>query len=112
MTEQNNEKFNLFWVCNLTGRKHPAGVAFFNESAGDYRLKVDTMPEEKIIFLKPTSVVDGTIYFRIEAVVRKEGRVGHRAEIGTGKADAKEGYPVTMDIGPYSRNLVMEKSCN
>ena len=109
MTNKENNKLLLFWLCQLTGKKVSAGVAFFNEPQGDYRLKVDVMPEEKILYLKPTSVHDGKVLYRVEAAVRKEGRVTHRSEIGTGYSNANEGYPIYMDIGPFSRLLVMEQ---
>lgn len=109
MTEKKSENFRLYWLCGQTGRKHPAGVAFFNESQSDYRLKIDTMPDEKMIFLKVASMTDGVIYYRVEAAVKKNGKVSHRAEIGTGRADASDGYPIMMDIGPFSRYLVLEK---
>lgn len=105
----NNSKFLLYWLCQLTGKKVPAGVAFFNEPQGDYRLKVDVMPEDKVFYLKPTSVHEGKVLYRIEAAVRKEGRVIHRTEIGTGYSNMNEGYPIYMDIGPFSRLLVLEQ---
>jgi len=88
--------------------RHPAGVAFYNEPQGDYRLKVDTFPEDKAYYLKPISMTDGVINFRVEAALRKKGVVLHRAEIGCGHASIESGYPVYMDIGPYSRTLVLE----
>lgn len=108
MLENKVEKFNLFWLCNQTGRKHPAGVAFFNESQSDYRLKIDTMPEDKLIYLKPSSMSDGVVYYRVEVAVKKAGRTTHRAEIGSGHAKSSDGYPIYMDIGPFSRTLVLE----
>ena len=110
MTEAKNEKFNLYWLCKQTGRKHPAGVAFFNESQADYRLKIDTMPDDKLIYLKVSSMADGVILYRVETAVKKQGRVTHRAEIGAGHAKADEGYPIYMDIGPFERTLVMERA--
>ncbi len=108
MSENKSERFNLFWLCKQTGRKHPAGVAFFNESQADYRLKIDTMPDDKLIYLKVSSMSDGKMLYRVETAVKKQGRVTHRAEIGSGYANADEGYPVYMDIGPFERSLVME----
>lgn len=110
MLDKKSETFNLFWLCNQTGRKHPAGVAFFNEPQGDYRLKIDTMPDEKLIYLKVSSMSDGVIYYRVEAAVKKAGRITHRSEIGSGHANANDGYPIYMDIGPFSRTLVLEQS--
>lgn len=109
MPEKRNEKFCLQWLCTLTGKKHPAGVAFFNEDLGDYRLKVDVMPDDKILYLKISSMADEKVFYRVEAAVRRGGRITHRAEIGTGYANVNEGYPIYMDIGPYSRQLVLEQ---
>jgi hypothetical protein len=98
----------LYWLCSESGRRHPAGVAFFNESKGDYRLKVDALPGDKGFYLKPISMTDGVINFRVEAVVR--GSPQTRVEIGVGHASVDTGYPVFMDIGPYCRTLVMEEA--
>lgn len=106
---QKSERLSLFWLCSQTGRKHPAGVAFFNTEQGDYRLKVDIMPEDKTLFLKAVSSSADTTYYRIEAAVRKAGRVVHRADIGSGYAK-KDDSVVYMDIGPFSRMLVLEQS--
>jgi hypothetical protein len=100
----------LYWLCSESGRRFPAGVAFYNEPQGDYRLKVDTFPEDKVIYLKPISMTEGVINFRVEAAIRKKGVILHRAEIGVGHANVDTGYPVFMDIGPYSRALVMEEA--
>ncbi len=105
---QKSERLYLFWLCSQTGRKHPAGVAFFNNEQGDYRLKIDIMPDEKTLFLKVVSSSADTTYYRIEAAVKKAGRVVHRAEIGSGYAK-KEDSTVYMDIGPFSRMLVLEQ---
>lgn len=105
--KQKSERLNLFWLCSQTGRKHPAGVAFFNEEQGDYRLKIDVMPEDKTLFLKAVSMSDNVTYYRIEAAVKKAGRVVHRSEVGSGYAK-KEDSSIYMDIGPFSRTLVLE----
>lgn len=103
-----SERLNLYWLCSQTGRKHPAGVAFFNEEQNDYRLKIDVMPEDKTLFLKAISSSDNVTYYRIEAAVKKAGRVVHRAEVGSGYAK-KDDSTIYMDIGPFSRTLVLEQ---
>ena len=104
---QKSERLNLYWLCGQTGRKQPAGVAFFNEEQNDYRLKIDVMPEDKTLFLKATSMSDDVTYYRVEAAVRKAGRVVHRTEVGSGYAK-KDDSTIYMDIGPFSRTLVLE----
>ena len=105
---QKSERLNLYWLCNQTGRKHSAGVAFFNEEQGDYRLKIDVMPEDKTLFLKAVSSSEGVTYYRVEAAVKKAGRVVHRAEVGSGHSK-KEESTIYMDIGPFARTLVLEQ---
>lgn len=104
------EKFKLSWLDSQTGKKHPAGVAFYNEQEGEYRLKIDTFSDEKLIYLKPGALSDGVIHYRVEATVKQKGQFRHRAEIGVGSSDADKGYPIFMDIGPFSRTLVLEQS--
>lgn len=114
MSDKNNqeqkksERLNLYWLCEQTGRRHPAGVAFFNEDQGDYRLKVDILPEEKTLYLKAVSSSEDTTYYRIEATVKKAGRVAHRAEVGSGYAK-KDDSTIYMSVGPFSRTLVLEQ---
>ena len=69
---------------------------------------MDLFSEDKVFYLKPVGMKDGLINFRVEAAVRKNGVVLHRAEIGEGHASAESGYPIYMDIGPFCRTLVLE----
>ena len=107
---EKNEKFNLFWLCTQTGKKTPAGVAFFNESQGDYRLKIDALCDDKLIFLKITSMSEGLIRYRVESVGRRGPLNTHRTDIGRGYSDACGSYPIRMEIGPFSKSLIMEQA--
>ena len=108
MTNEKSEKFNLYWICNQTGKSLPAGVAFFNENQGDYRLKIDALPDDKLVFLKLTGASDGAIHYRVETVVKRAGQATHRTQIGSGYSKSDSGLPVFMDIGPFSKVLMME----
>lgn len=108
MNQENNKCYRLYWLCDETGRRCPAGVAFYNDPQGDYRLKVDVFPEDKVIYLKPMSVEDNVVNYRVEAAIRKNGVVLHRSEIGTGHASLDDGFPIFMEIGPFTRTLIME----
>ncbi len=110
MTNEKSEKFNLYWLCSQTGKTLPAGVAFFNETQGDYRLKIDAFPDDKLVFLKLTSASEGTVHYRVETVVKRAGQATHRTQIGSGYSKSESGLPVFMDIGPYSKVLMLELS--
>jgi len=102
-----NKCHRLYWLCGHSGKRYPAGVAFYNQNKGDYRLKVDTFCDGKSVFVKPISMTDGIINFRVETVVNTN-KGSHRTEIGVGHASVEAGYPIYMDIGPYERTLVLE----
>ena len=106
--EQKKETFKLSWVCPKDGNRLPAGVAFFNEDQGDYRLKIDVLPEEKPVYLKVSSLSDGMVHYRVEIAVRKKGWISHRSEIGRGRAIVGSGYPIVMELGPFEKNLWLE----
>lgn len=108
--EQKQERLNLYWLCQQSGRRHPAGVAFFNEEQGDFRLKVDILPEDKNLYLKATSVSTESVFYRVESVVRKAGAQVHRTEVGTGYARKDDPKVIYMDIGPFSRTLVLDQN--
>ena len=108
MLTGNCKKFNLSWLCRETGQKHSAGVAFFNQPQGDYRLKIDIFPEERTVYLKAVSLTDGMVHYRVETLIKKNGKLSHRADIGSGYSNEQDGYPIYMDIGPFQRLLVLE----
>lgn len=66
------------------------------------------MPEDKTLFLKAVSSSNDVTYYRVEAAVKKAGRVVHRAEVGSGYAK-NDDSTIYMDIGPFSRALVLEQ---
>jgi len=102
-----SKKLNLIWLCEETGLRLPAGAAFYNEDHGDYRLKVDLLPEEKILFLKMMSSDEKKTLYRVEVGLKKEGRVIGRVEVGHGESKIGEST-IVMDIGPFSKRLVLE----
>lgn len=69
------------------------------------------MFENLPLYLKATSMHEDKIFYRVEKVCRKgpQGRFVHRADIGSGSANASDGFPISMDIGPYSKILVLEE---
>lgn len=60
--------------------------------------------------MKITSMSDGVIRYRVETVARKGGHGANRVEIGRGHSSAEGAYPVFLELGPFSKTLVMEQS--
>lgn len=87
-------------------KKLPAGVAFLTNLKVTIGLK--SMCEISVL---------SKSYFHVRRKSSVSSRGCHSqrrpsyppTEIGTGYSNANEGYPIYMDIGPFSRLLVMEQ---
>lgn len=106
-----SQRFFLYWRDQNSGVQLPAGVAFFDENFGEYRLKIDALPDEKAYWVKPIGTSNGKTSYRVEAVIKKAGKFSHRVEIGYGESSPVTNSDIHMDIGPFGRRLVlMDKS--
>lgn len=101
-------KFDLYWIDKESGQKFPAGIAFYHEDKGDFRLKIDAMPEDKLVYLKPTNAHGGEVRYRVDVVLRKNNELARKSPIGIGYSGANTGNLIYMDLGPFSRSLVLD----
>ena len=108
MGDKKSEKLDLYWVDTQTGRKFPAGVGFHLPEYGEFRLKIDALSDEKQYFVKPVGGKDDRVNYRVEVVIKSQGRFSRRAEIGTGYLDPNTGGFLYMDLGPFSRCLALQ----
>jgi hypothetical protein len=103
------EIFNLYWLDGTTGKQYRAGVAFYLEKYGEYHLKIDVLPGIHPIYARPTNTVESKINYRVEAVIkRKDGSFSRRVEVGTGFSGSDTDGVVVMDLGPFSRKLLLD----
>lgn len=108
MENQKNQKLNLYWIDTQTGKKFPAGVGFHVPEYGEFRLKIDALSDEKQYFAKPFGGADDRVNYRVEVVIKSNGRFARRAEVGTGYMDKNTGGFIYMDLGPFSRSLALQ----
>lgn len=112
MQQQNNnktvksERFYLYWKDESTQKQISAGVAFFQEEYGEYRLKVDVMQGAQI-FLRPVKNNNGSTFYRVELAIKKNDKFSHRSAIGSGISSERTQNDVEMEIGPYTKKLVL-----
>ncbi len=105
--KEKNEKLELLWIDKESGQKFPAGAAFYHEDKGEYRLKIDAMSDDKLILLKPAQSENGEIKYRVEVILKKNGKFLRYAPIGVGRSGPQTGRYIFMDLGPFSRSLVL-----
>jgi hypothetical protein len=66
------------------------------------------MSDDKLIFLRPAKSENGEIKYRVEVILKKNGKFLRCALIGTGYSGSQTGQYIYMDLGPYSRSLVLD----
>lgn len=106
--KEKNKKLDLLWIDKETGQRFPAGVAFYHEDKGEYRLKVDAMADDKMVFLKPVMSENNEIKYQVEVVIKKNGKFLRHSPIGIGHSSTQTGRYIFMDLGPFSRSLVLD----
>jgi hypothetical protein len=88
-TLRNNNKErkeDLIWIDSQTGETFHAGVAFFNEEFGEFRLILDA--PRTILYLRPHEVINGKVLYLVHAIVENNGKFSHRVEVTIGQIRA------------------------
>ena len=110
MTELNKgaEALPLGWLDPRNNRINHAGVAFYNNSYGEYLLKIDEEPSEKQYFLKSTGSEGDRIEYRMELVIKRQnGRFLKRQRVGHGYSDKTTSGDVFVQYGSKFKTLVL-----
>ena len=107
-TEVKNDRgHDLWWMNPVTGKRLRAGKAFYDEKFAEYRLKIDEACEDKQYYLKPVGLVNDELKYRLEQVIKKNGKFHHREEKGDGySSDATDGE-VFVDFASSMKVLVL-----
>lgn len=99
MKNQKIETFPVYWKNQKTGKSSMAGVAFYNDQLGAYRLKVDIFANRDIYYLKQKALQGDAILFELEKVI--ENRAGNfikRSKV----AECVGNKIIEVEIPPYS----------
>jgi len=94
----------LWWHCPQTQNRDMAGVAYYNEESGDYRLILNFFPDNNY-FLKCVGGDSESPRYRLVAVKEKGGK-GSRFFQGDGFFNNKTNE-VVIQTAPFSKLLVM-----
>ena len=97
MTSEQTMPMYLWWTNKNRTRSYFAGVAFYEEGFGEYRLKIDCYPDRKL-YLKKYRTEGDEIFFRVEEN-RKIERKDRRFSVGDAFCD-KNSHEVEIIIAP------------
>lgn len=101
-----NESYVLWWKDEKNNKYYPAGVAFYEPSYGEYRLKIDLMPEVHL-YLRPISTQNDVILYRVEVVIKKNGKFNRRTSVGEGVSNSEKNRDVIINLYAHCRELVL-----
>lgn len=110
-TTQSSETYYLWWLDPTTQKRTQAGVAFYEEGFGEYRLKIDflsaLLEKPGQFYLRSIGTIDNRILFRAEAVVKKNGKYAGRFPIGDGYSSKETDGEIHIAFGPFEKTLVL-----
>ncbi len=109
MNNQNNnfkerEHFYLWWHCPQTQNRDMAGVAYYDEEDGDYRLVLNFFPDN-VYFLKCIGATSDQCRYRLIAVKPRGGK-GSRYYQGDGILN-NSANEIIIQAAPFTKLLVM-----
>lgn len=100
-----SETFYLWWFDATKGTRKPAGVAFFDNNFGDYRFKLDFLPENQY-YLRCIGGSTERVEYRLEAIHKnKEGKFLRRVPIGEGSSMPNGDVRIT--VFPLDKELIL-----
>ena len=94
----------LWWVDEK--KSSPAGVAFYNETFGEYQLKINILPDTAF-YLRPVSWEEGGGQYRVDVVIKKGGKFKCRRPVGKGHSGVEDEDKIIIELEPYTKLLVL-----
>ena len=103
------ETHDLSWVEPEKSRERQvAGVAFYEEEYGEYRLKLDMFPLNQY-YLKAIGSKEGIVHYRAEVILKNNGKFDRRRPIGVGYSGPESPNDIFIELGPFSKILILSK---
>lgn len=98
------ERFYLWWECPKTSQRDIAGVAYYNESNGDYRVVINFLPDNNY-FLKSIGGPSDEWRYRLLSVKAKGGKTSRFIQ-GEGVLN-QEKNEVVIRLYPFVKPLIL-----
>ena len=101
MKNKKIQKENLEWVDSQSGATFHAGVAFYDDRFGEFRLVLDA--PKTIYSLVPNESNDKEIKYKVFAPIKIRGKFSHKVEVGYGYSNYNTNGDIYMLIGRYGQ---------
>lgn len=93
------KKEDLIWMDPESGEKFHAGVAFYIEEFGEYRMVLDA--PRTVLYLRPKEASAEKIEYVVHAPIDINGKFSHRVEVGYGYSSPDTNNQIYMKLGRY-----------
>lgn len=103
--QKKQKKDDLIWIETKTGEKFHAGVAFFIDEYGEYRLILDA--PRTVLYLKPHKAQADEVSYLVFAPIEVNGKVTHRVEVGSGYSSNETDNNIYMKLGRYANQRLV-----
>ena len=102
----NEEILRMWWYDPPKEKNLSAGVAFYDKEYGEYRLKIDLLPETKI-YLRPIYTQEEHIFYLAEIVLKRQEKFIQRKQVGEAWSGPETNGDAFIMLGPFSKILVL-----
>ena len=92
----------LCWINPEDGATFNAGVAFYQEKYGEYKLILNA--PKTVLYLKAVEASEEKIRYQVTAPVFRRGQYSHREVVGYGYSNPETDGHIYMIIGRYYPN--------
>jgi hypothetical protein len=93
-------KESLTWLDPQSGNTFHAGVAFYDEEYGEYRLVLDA--PKTVYSLKPVTSDNDNIKYKVYYPILVKGKFSHKVEVGHGYSNSNTDGNIYIIIGRYA----------
>jgi len=102
---------SLTWLDTQSGSSFHAGVAFYDEEYGEYRLVLDA--PKTVYNLKPVESDGENIKYKVFYPIMVKGKFSHKVEVGYGYSNSNTAGKIYITIGRYAGlRLILSDSNN
>lgn len=103
-----DERFYVWWYCPQTKLRDMAGVAYYNEKNGDYRLILNFFPDNNYFLKCLGGGTNEPCHYRLLSVKERKGKKGRFFQ-GEGVLD-NVANEIIIQTAPFSKWLVVSLS--
>ncbi len=107
-TLQKSQPIPMSWLDPRNKRYMQAGVAFFIPEYGEFALKIDEEPSDKVYYVKPVAIEKEKVLYRVELVLKdKNGKFLKRKVVGDGYSSQDPSSNIYLNYGSKYKTLVL-----